>query len=49
MDTPQNRAAMPKADTSKWVTLEEVANVLAFLVSDAAGGVNGQAIRVERG
>jgi NAD(P)-dependent dehydrogenase (short-subunit alcohol dehydrogenase family) len=48
MDTPQNRAAMPKADTSKWVTLEEVANVLAFLVSDAASGVNGQAIRVER-
>jgi NAD(P)-dependent dehydrogenase (short-subunit alcohol dehydrogenase family) len=49
MDTPQNRAAMPKADTSKWVTLEEVANVLAFLVSDAASGLNGQALRVERG
>jgi NAD(P)-dependent dehydrogenase (short-subunit alcohol dehydrogenase family) len=49
MDTPQNRAAMPKADPSKWVTLEEVANVLAYLVSDAASGVHGQAIRVERG
>jgi NAD(P)-dependent dehydrogenase (short-subunit alcohol dehydrogenase family) len=48
MDTPQNRAAMPKADTSKWVTLEEVANVLAFLVSDAASGIHGQAIRIER-
>lgn len=49
MDTPQNRAAMPKADRSKWVTLEEVANLLGFLVSDAASGVHGEAIRVERG
>jgi len=49
MDTPQNRAAMPKADRSKWVSLEEVANVLAFLVSDASSGVHGQALRVERG
>lgn len=49
MDTPQNRAAMPKADPSKWLKLEEVANVLAYLVSDAASGIHGQAIRVERG
>jgi NAD(P)-dependent dehydrogenase (short-subunit alcohol dehydrogenase family) len=48
MDTPQNRAAMPGADPSRWVKLEEVANVLAFLVSDAASAVNGQALRVER-
>ncbi|HET6334065.1 MAG TPA: SDR family oxidoreductase [Polyangiales bacterium] len=48
MDTPQNRAAMPKADPSKWLRLEEVANVLAYLVSDAASGIHGQSIRVER-
>jgi NAD(P)-dependent dehydrogenase (short-subunit alcohol dehydrogenase family) len=48
MDTPQNRAAMPKADPSKWLKLDEVANVLAYLVSDAASGIHGQAIRVER-
>jgi NAD(P)-dependent dehydrogenase (short-subunit alcohol dehydrogenase family) len=48
MDTPQNRAAMPEADPSRWVTLAEVAEVLAFLVSDAASGLHGQALRVER-
>lgn len=48
MDTPQNRAAMPKADPSKWVTLAEVADVLAFLVSERASAVSGQALRVER-
>jgi NAD(P)-dependent dehydrogenase (short-subunit alcohol dehydrogenase family) len=48
MDTPQNRAAMPKADPAKWLKLEEVANVLAYLVSDAASGIHGQSIRVER-
>lgn len=48
MDTPQNRAAMPDADPSRWVSLAEVARVLAFLVSDAASGIHGQAIRVDR-
>jgi NAD(P)-dependent dehydrogenase (short-subunit alcohol dehydrogenase family) len=48
MDTPQNRAAMPDADPKRWVSLAEVASVLAFLVSDAASGIHGQAIRVDR-
>jgi NAD(P)-dependent dehydrogenase (short-subunit alcohol dehydrogenase family) len=48
MDTPQNRAASPGADPSRWLKLEEVANVLAFLVSEAASGIHGQALRVER-
>jgi NAD(P)-dependent dehydrogenase (short-subunit alcohol dehydrogenase family) len=48
MDTPQNRAAMPHADPKSWVKLEEVASVLAFLISDGASGIQGQAIRVER-
>ncbi|HYG20790.1 MAG TPA: SDR family NAD(P)-dependent oxidoreductase [Ohtaekwangia sp.] len=33
IDTPQNRAAMPKADFSRWVKPEDIANVLAFAVS----------------
>jgi NAD(P)-dependent dehydrogenase (short-subunit alcohol dehydrogenase family) len=33
LDTPANRAAMPKADVSKWARLEDVAEVAAFLAS----------------
>jgi NAD(P)-dependent dehydrogenase (short-subunit alcohol dehydrogenase family) len=46
IDTPQNRAAMPGADISKWVTAGQVAEVIAFLLSDAASGVTGAAIPV---
>jgi NAD(P)-dependent dehydrogenase (short-subunit alcohol dehydrogenase family) len=46
MDTPQNRAAMPQADRTRWVSLDAVADVLAYLVSPAAGAIHGQAIRV---
>jgi NAD(P)-dependent dehydrogenase (short-subunit alcohol dehydrogenase family) len=41
IDTPQNRAAMPEADTSRWVKPLEVAEAMAFLLSDAASGVTG--------
>ena len=33
MDTPANRAAMPKADASRWPKVEEVAATIAFLAS----------------
>jgi NAD(P)-dependent dehydrogenase (short-subunit alcohol dehydrogenase family) len=46
MDTPQNRAAMPAADRSSWVTLDAVAEVLVFLVSPAGAAIHGQAIQV---
>jgi NAD(P)-dependent dehydrogenase (short-subunit alcohol dehydrogenase family) len=46
IDTPQNREQMPKADTSKWVTPEEIAAVLMFLASDAASAIHGAAIPV---
>lgn len=36
LDTPQNRAAMPDADPSKWVTPENVAEVVHFHCSDKA-------------
>ena len=46
LDTPQNRAAMPNADQSKWVAPEAVADVIAFLCSPAARAVTGAAIPI---
>jgi NAD(P)-dependent dehydrogenase (short-subunit alcohol dehydrogenase family) len=46
MDTPANRGAMPAADRSGWVTTEAVADVIAYLVSDAAGAVSGATVAV---
>jgi NAD(P)-dependent dehydrogenase (short-subunit alcohol dehydrogenase family) len=46
IDTPANRASMPKADFGKWVTGEELANVILFLVSDAASAVTGALLPV---
>ena len=41
IDTPANRASMPRADFAKWVTPQELAEVILFLVSDAASAVTG--------
>lgn len=46
IDTPDNRAAMPKADTSKWVTPERIAEVILFLTSAAAVDLHGIALPV---
>lgn len=46
IDTVQNRAAMPQADTSKWVPPADLANVVLFLASDLAKAVHGAAIPV---
>jgi NAD(P)-dependent dehydrogenase (short-subunit alcohol dehydrogenase family) len=46
LDTPKNRADMPKADFKRWVTLSEAAEVIAFLVSDKASAVTGALIPV---
>jgi NAD(P)-dependent dehydrogenase (short-subunit alcohol dehydrogenase family) len=46
IDTPANRASMPKADFGKWVTAEELANVILFLASDAASAVTGALLPV---
>jgi NAD(P)-dependent dehydrogenase (short-subunit alcohol dehydrogenase family) len=46
IDTAANRASMPKADFDKWVTPQELAEVILFLASDAASGVTGALIPV---
>ena len=46
IDTPANRASMPKADFGKWVTPQELADVILFLVSDAASAVTGALLPV---
>lgn len=44
--TESNRASMPHADTSKWTSLESVADVILFLCSEQANGVNGTVIKM---
>jgi NAD(P)-dependent dehydrogenase (short-subunit alcohol dehydrogenase family) len=46
IDTPQNRAAMPDADHSKWVPTKDLADVILFLASNQARAVTGAAIPV---
>ncbi len=46
IDTPANRASMPKADFAKWVTPNELADVILFLASDAASGITGALLPV---
>jgi len=44
MDTPANRASMPKADPSRWVSLPSAAGVIAFLLGDDARDISGASI-----
>ena len=37
IDTPANRASMPDADPGDWVTPEQIAATIAFLVSPGVG------------
>lgn len=46
IDTPQNRAAIPNAEFSKWVEPAALADVIMFLASDAARAVTGAALPV---
>jgi NAD(P)-dependent dehydrogenase (short-subunit alcohol dehydrogenase family) len=46
IDTPQNRRDMPNADFSKWIAPAAIADVILFLVSDAARAVSGAAVPV---
>ena len=46
IDTPANRASMPNADHSKWVKPEEIAGVVAHLLSEDSKPTSGAAIPV---
>jgi NAD(P)-dependent dehydrogenase (short-subunit alcohol dehydrogenase family) len=46
IDTEANRTSMPKADFSKWVRPQELAEVILFLASDAASAVTGALLPV---
>lgn len=46
IDTPDNRAADPSADFSKWVKPESIAAVIAHLLSDDARDISGALIPV---
>jgi NAD(P)-dependent dehydrogenase (short-subunit alcohol dehydrogenase family) len=46
IDTPRNRAEMPKADFSRWVKPEEIAKAILFLLSDDASAITGAEILV---
>jgi NAD(P)-dependent dehydrogenase (short-subunit alcohol dehydrogenase family) len=46
IDTPRNRAEIPGADASRWVTPEAIADVIAFLLSRKADAITGALIPV---
>lgn len=46
LDTPPNRKDMPKADFAKWVAPAALAEVIVFLLSDAAAPITGALIPV---
>jgi NAD(P)-dependent dehydrogenase (short-subunit alcohol dehydrogenase family) len=46
IDTPANRADMPKADFAKWVTPRALAEVILFLASDAGAPITGALLPV---
>ncbi|HVP54129.1 MAG TPA: SDR family NAD(P)-dependent oxidoreductase [Candidatus Eisenbacteria bacterium] len=46
MDTPANRAAMPKANFAKWVKPAHVAELVVMLAGDVGGEITGATIPV---
>lgn len=46
IDTPANRAAMPKADTTSWTPPDQIAAVVAFLLSPESAPITGAVIPV---
>lgn len=46
LDTPQNRAAMPDADRSDWVSPETAADTIAFLLGDTGATLRETVIKL---
>lgn len=49
VDTPTNRADMPDADFGDWVAPSQIADLAAFLLSDASSAINGENLRIRGG
>ena len=48
IDTPRNRAAMPDADRSGWVSPGEIGSLITFLTGDDARVITGNIILAGR-
>ena len=46
IDTPENRAAMPDADPTRWVAPADLARTIMYLASDDARAIHGAAVPV---
>jgi NAD(P)-dependent dehydrogenase (short-subunit alcohol dehydrogenase family) len=46
IDTAANRAAIPRADVTRWLSPESLSEVIAFLLSEASRDITGAAIQV---
>jgi NAD(P)-dependent dehydrogenase (short-subunit alcohol dehydrogenase family) len=46
LDTPANREAMPDADFSSWVLVDDVAAAVAFLASECARSITGASLPI---
>ncbi|MDB5868734.1 MAG: putative short-chain dehydrogenase/reductase [Polaromonas sp.] len=46
LDTPTNRADMPDADVTRWVSTQALSGVIAFLISDDARAITGASLPV---
>jgi NAD(P)-dependent dehydrogenase (short-subunit alcohol dehydrogenase family) len=46
IDTPENRAAMPKSNFENWVTPESLARVILFLCSEEGKDISGASVPV---
>ena len=46
LDTPQNRADMPKADPKRWVAPADLARTILYLASEDARAIHGAAVPV---
>jgi NAD(P)-dependent dehydrogenase (short-subunit alcohol dehydrogenase family) len=46
LDTPGNRTMLPDSDPEHWVSVEDLAKVILFLVSDEAKAIHGASVPV---
>ena len=49
IDTPANRQSMPDSDHDAWVSLEEVAGAISFLIDDPGAAIRGATLPVYGG